>query len=279
MLQCKPLRFWLVPVAVLLTGCKAESQPPHTGVRTVPITRIVRIPAVALTEPAISGAPGPANLAILPGAADELPQGPEGFDVLDDESLVVTDPLRKRIAVFDRTGAYRSERTVGFATNSVTHLPDGSLRVIESKNGTVHIVDSGGGVRDSPAPAAVPPEVRLTGANSATVGRPQISGGRGGPLEIRLETPGVRLLSVESLGTGEKGDTYVALETTTGGDSVDLSKIVRRYAADGRPVCETSGMPLDYYIRPVDEIRVRRGVVYQLMPTNSEVRINVWNTN
>ena len=38
-------------------------------------------------------------------------------------------------------------------------------------------------------------------------------------------------------------------------------------------------MPLDYFVHPEDEFRMRGAVLYQLMPERSELRINMWDTN
>jgi len=89
----------------------------------------------------------------------------------------------------------------------------------------------------------------------------------------------VLLFSLEVLATDSGGNTYVALESTTGSreaDEINVNKYVRKYSADGKLVDEIADIALDYYVTPVDELRVRRGVVYQLLTTNTEVRINVW---
>ena len=71
----------------------------------------------------------------------------------------------------------------------------------------------------------------------------------------------------------------MALKTTSGSDAVEVRKSVRKFGPDGAVICETSNMPLDYFIRPTDEIRVRKGVVYELASTESELQINTWDTN
>ena len=98
-------------------------------------------------------------------------------------------------------------------------------------------------------------------------------------MEIKFDKAGLRLLSLQGIALEPPGDAYIALESTAGGDAVDLNKVVRRYAANGRLVSETTSMPLDYVVRPTDEIRVRKGVIYQLMTTKSELQINIWDTN
>ena len=98
-------------------------------------------------------------------------------------------------------------------------------------------------------------------------------------MEIKFDKAGLRLLSLQGIALEPPGDAYIALESTAGGDSVDLNKVVRRYASNGNLLSETSNLPLDYVVRPTDEIRVRKGVIYQLMTTRSELQIIVWDTN
>ena len=120
------------------------------------------------------------------------------------------------------------------------------------------------------------------GQNRGTVSRPSIDNSHGGPLAIQFDKPGALLLSLESLAIDREGDTFVALETTARGEgpeAIDLTKYVRRYSSDGNLLREIADIPLDYYVPPVDELRVHKGVVYQLQTTSSEVRVNVWDTN
>src|SRR5262249_48596005 len=109
---------------------------------------------------------------------------------------------------------------------------------------------------------------------AGTPGRP------GGALEIHFEKPGLRLVSIQGLAVDSSGDVFVALEATNGGGgAVDFNKTGWRDFAGGTLVAETTDLPLDYYVRPTDEIRVHKGQVFQLMTTSSEVRINIWDTN
>jgi hypothetical protein len=221
---------------------------------------------------------------IWPGAADEPPEGPVGFDVLEDGSLLVTDPLRSQISFFEADGKFRKAWKIGFPADSLTAMRNGMVLVREATTGRLLAFDQDGHAR--PAEAATLPERAearvLTGQNRATVIRSAIDNTHGGPLEIQFDKPGLTLLSAESLATDQKGDTYVALETTASGgaaEGISLNKYVRRYASDGKLLCEIADIPLDYYVPPVDELRVHRGVVYQLQTTKSEVRVNVWDTN
>jgi hypothetical protein len=253
---------------------------------TIPLTRVLRIPVSRLgtqgTADFLNAAP--ATLMISPGATDEPPEGPNGFDVLEDGSLLITDPLRSRVSSFDSDGRFRKAWKIGFRADSLTAIANGLVVVREASTGRLQAFDREGQAR--PAEAVTLPErveARvLTGQNRGTVSRPVIDNAHGGPLVIQFDKPGVTLLSLESLANDQKGDTFVALETTASGEApeaISLNKYVRRYSSDGKLLCEIADIPLDYYVPPVDELRVHKGVVYQLQTTSSEIRVNVWDTN
>jgi|SRR5580704_4252650 hypothetical protein len=277
---------FLFLVTALMAG-NAGGGPRGSGseVRTIALTRVIRIPVSALSvqESAELQDGDSANLAAWPGAADEPPEGPNGFDVLDDGSFLISDPLRSRIAVFDSQGKFRGAWKIAFAADSITVIPKGLVLVHEASTGQLHVFDSQG--QPHPNEGAALPEpapARVLDSKSGTVSRLATGDAHGGPLDVRFDIPGLTLLSLQTLATDHEGNTYIALETTAGGeatDAINLKKYVRRYAASGKLVCEITDIPLDYYIAPVDELRVHKGIVYQLMTTSSEVRINVWDTN
>jgi hypothetical protein len=240
------------------------------------MTSTIRIPAVLLTVNAANTPSDPARVAILAGSDDELPQGPTGFDVDDGGGFLVTDPLRKRIALFDSQGKYRSEWQIGFSADSITLESDQSARVRDTLTGEFHQYDRTGSPLSGARSVRELPPARLTGRTTGVVERTTTSGERSSPLEVAIENAGLKLLSLENMGTDQHGDTYVALEIATGADAVGLNKSIRRLARDGKVIRQTADLPLDYYIAPVNELRIRNSVVYQLMTTPSEVRINVW---
>lgn len=252
--------------------------------RTIFLTRVIRLPVKLLKGSGEFGQPGSESLAVSPGATDELPDGPSGFDILDDGRILITDPLQNRIGVFDTSGKFLEAWKTAFAADSVKVLANRAVLIRQANTGEVHVFSSEGRPRVSEG-ATLPlgAEARLSGGNSGTVIRPGAGTSRGELLAIQYDHPRSTLLSLEWLDTDPSGNTYVALEATTGekegAESVDLSKRVRKYAADGMLVAETVDVPLDYYVPPVDEFRVSNGNVYQLFTTESEVRINVWNMN
>jgi hypothetical protein len=274
------LRCLILTCALLASGSVGAQPRPEPAVRTISLTRVVRIPVTTQRPQDVgqTAKPNVETLLLSPGAPDELPEGPNGFDVLDDGSFLITDPLRQRIAVIGPQGTFHQEWKLGFAADSVTVIPNGLVLVREASTGQLHGFDRQGQPR--PADRAALPEpaaTRLLTAKSGSVTRPG-----GAAIEVQFERPGLRLLSLESLPTDTGGNTYVALEATAGGEAtegINVNKYIRKYSADGKLVAEIADIPLDYYVRPVDELRVRKGIVYQLMTANSEVRINAWDTN
>jgi hypothetical protein len=280
-----------VILLVLLSGPLAVDAPgDRTGLAsnlcTITLTQVIRIPVRTLgtLDTAESLNAAPATLMIWPGAADAPAEGPAGFDVLNDGSLLITDPLRSNVSSFDPHGRFLKAWKIGFATDSLTVIANGLVLAREASTGRMHAFDQEGETRT--AEGVTPPERDeahvLAGQNRGTIMRPASENAHGGPLEVQLDKPGLTLLSLESLATDQNGDTYVALETTTNGEAteaISLNKYVRRYSALGKLLCEIANIPLDYYVTPVDELRVHKGVVYQLQTTRSEVRVNVWDTN
>lgn len=270
---------------LVISGSGHEPARPQAEVRLIRLTRTVRIP-VSMQEIQPTGKiplGDPATLMVSPGAQDEPPNGPAGFDVLDDGSLLICDPLRDSVSVFDGQGKFREAWKIGFAADSLTVGVNGLILVREASTGQLHVLDRQG--RSRPTESATLPqaaEARVLTGHSGTVTVPPIGSAGGRTIEVRFDKPGLRLLSIEGLGTDSQGNIYVALETTTGGEEtegINLNKSVRKYAANGMLVCEVTDIPLDYYVTPVDELRVRKGFLYQLMTGRSEVHINVWDMN
>jgi hypothetical protein len=274
-----------VLAASLVGQFRSAPNPAAPSPRSIALTRTVRIPVNLLTstDGVTAPNPDPATLTIAPGAADERPEGPDSFDVLEDGSVVVTDPIRNRIAVFDAQGKYRQSWKIGFAADSVTAVANGLTLVREARTGQLHAFGKDG--RVSSAEHVALPEAgvaRLLSGNSGVVTPHSAKNSQAGSFAIRIDRPGSALISLEVLATDAEANSYVALESTAGtaeADEINVDKYVRKYAGDGRLVSETSDLPLDYYVTPVDELRVHRGIVYQLLTTNKEVRINVWDMN
>ncbi len=87
------------------------------------------------------------------------------------------------------------------------------------------------------------------------------------------------MASIEKLGRDAKGRVYVAIETPIAGDEIAVRKVIRKYAADGTLLAEIRDVPLDYFVEPVREFRIKGdGKVYQLAPGANLVSINIWDT-
>ena len=208
-----------------------------------------------------------------------MPEGPAGFDVFADGNLLIADPLHKRLAVFSPEGRFLRELKVGIAVNNLTILANETIRVHEASTEDIYIFDfKGQPARSTAEPEPVGPgdeETHVFSGNSGSVPGPQ--GGRA--LKVEFSRPGMRLLSLERLTTDSAGNSYVALEAGKSGETIDVSKFVRKYSATGKLVSEVSDIPLDYYVTPINELRVRKGVLYQLRTTRSEVQVNEWDMN
>src|ERR1700723_1295343 len=157
----------------------ARGAPPGTApsLCTIPLTRSVRIPVnmLAAQDTAKSPSAAPANLLISPGAEDELPEGPDGFDVLDNGSLLITDPLQSRI--------------VSFGPDSLTVMANGMVLIREASTGRLHAFDREGQARnteEATLPARAEARVQ-SGKNRGEVMRLASDGTQGRPLEIQFD--------------------------------------------------------------------------------------------
>jgi len=101
-------------------------------------------------------------------------------------------------------------------------------------------------------------------------------------VSVVYDQPRSTLVSIQPIAVDPNLGTFVALETTDAestSDSIDVHELVRRYSPSGEFISETAWLPLDYYVPPLDELRVHNGVLYQLETTRTEVYINQWDLN
>src|SRR5262249_52353538 len=210
---------------------------------------------------AISPESGSNTLLVSEGASDEPAEGPAAFDVFDDGSLLIADPLRKRLAVFSSSGEYQRELQIGFAADDVTIRPGGVIQVREASTGEMHFIDQDGKPRSQEGAAQQPPaESKLLTDKSAAVA---LDGGQG-MLQVKFEKPGLKLLSIQSLGRDPEGNTYVALEGTAGGAEGGGRKKEREESGAGQVDTEIGEIPLDYFCSAIHEIRIRKSTGYKL---------------
>lgn len=267
-------------------ACSKRQETP--SVRTIPLTRTIRIPALIMTSDT-SLAPWRLNAGLLTttdGGEDELPQGPESFEVLPDGGFVIADPLQRRVVFYDSLGNYVTVWPIGLAVNSITLREGGEFAVRQANSGDYFFVDQRGQVLPQSAQPrrrggnTAPAEARLLDRNRGRIGEPRARGTTGGGIEIAFDSDTTQMVSLQNLGTDAQGNVYAVLEITQGNSAaIDVRKIVRKYSAAGRLIAEILDLPLEAEIAPVDELRLHRGCVYQLVPTRTEVRLNVWDTN
>jgi hypothetical protein len=262
-------------------GVQQSSASTDQRVRKVGLTRTLHIPAIKVIDNGdpTAAARGSSAMAIWPGGNDEPPEGPTGFDVFDDGTLVITNPLLKKLSWYDAQGTFKRSWDLDFSPDSVSITRDNLMSIHDAKTGEVHTLDREG--KAHPAQTAssnTPLQAKVLSGKEGVISAPASNVGT---IRVRFDDAASSLLSLEVLDTGSARGTFVALEATaTGGEpgSINLKKMVRLYSPTGALQCESSEMPLDYYVLPVDELRVRNGIIYQLMTTSTEVRINEWKT-
>lgn len=260
------------------TGTPAAAQLERIQVKKIGPTRTVMLPVAEANEATSEQA-----LTITPGAEDELPEGPQAFDVLLDGTFVVADPIAKRVAFFDSSGRFRSAQPVGFAATEISLVADGRLLVRRSGSGDVYRVDAGGVAPVSEADTgALRPasSARLTGRNSGIVYADTSQGAaEARVINVRYEDPPLQLVSLRKIGADSMGNVFVALEAGTPDEVVDVKTIIRKYSADGRPLAEMTGVTDDMSVQPEEPFRVRGNLLYMLAPRTNGVAIHIWDSS
>jgi hypothetical protein len=264
-----------------MAACSKQRDDSTTQIRRVAVSRVVKIPAQFWTSN-IAARQNPGVLTVTQKSEDELPQGPEGFEVLPDGGFAITDPLQRRLVFYDSLGDFRAAWPIGFAANSVTALPGGAMELRDAKSGEIVLFDAAGqrlSARAAVRSRGAGADARLLELNRGVIARPRTRGSAPGDLQVDFASDSSQMVSLQNLGVDAGGNTYVALEAARGSDVIDIQKIIRKYAADNTLICQITDIPLDYYVPPVNEFRIRAGQVYQLLPQEKEVIINIWNTN
>ena len=277
----------LLLTSVLGSACSTPE--PGVGtpdVRTYAMQRTVRLPVQRLEAGMPPPFPPVDSLVTTGGAEDELPRGPQSFDVLPGGGFVVADPLQQRLAFFDSTGAFAEAWPLGFAVTRLTLMEDGRLEVRRADTGDYAFVDAFGDVQPVSAQAqasravGVQGEARLDRSlrNQGRITWPSARSGAADALDVRLEADSTEMVSLRSLGTDRRGYTFVALETTGGGEEIDVQTVIHLYDPDGRLAGRITDVPSDADLHPEDAFRVRGGHLYQLVVQPGEVLIHVWET-
>jgi hypothetical protein len=263
-------------VAIAILGFRVSSQTHRGagGAAVLTATRVIQLP-VSYIE---NGDSARDRLALSAGAEDELPNGPASFDVSADGGVVVTDPLKQRLVYFDSEGRFVKDMALGFTPREVWLADNGTPRVQAAGGMWLEPTGDGQARETGFEPDAPRPGSALrTGPDRGFVlgDAPGMAEKTGFPV---LVPEG--LASIEKLGRDAKGRVYVALETPIAGDEIAVRKVIRKYAADGTLLAEIRDAPLDYFVEPIREFRIKGdGTVYQLVPRGSLVAINIWDTS
>ncbi len=273
-------------LGIAMLAFKEKADHPGDGIIKVETpSRVVHIPLYMLASKQdgekLRGNLG--ALAATPGGTDEPPRGPESFDVLEDGGFVVTDPLQDRLVLYDSLGRYSKALQIGLSASSVSFVRGGTLEVWEASTGHFFQLDQRGG-RKSIESTEVHKRVafehgvsRMTGANRGIItDRPHRVKSIGDTLRVDFDSDSTQMVSLQSLGVDREGYTYVQVEAAVAGKEIEIKNIIRKYSPDGRMACQIVDIPSGYYVTPTDAFRVRWGKVYQFLPRESEVRINVW---
>src|SRR5437879_2983042 len=83
---------WVCLAGVLMLAACSGGRPveQQTGaLRTIDVTRVVRIATTNDVEKSAAGQSEPAKLTVSLGSPDELPEGPDGFDLTSDGNFLI----------------------------------------------------------------------------------------------------------------------------------------------------------------------------------------------
>ncbi len=261
------------------------------------LVETVELPTRILQSDEFIDTYGENELVILDGGEDELPIGPQGFDVLDGGGFVVADPLRSRLAFFDSTGTYLASCRLELPAMSVTRvgnqfevrdLKSGKwyrARLLEGEVGSECIVEDAPegsvGVRaaEEGGDATLNRSLPNTGTIDWTVG----SRADRTPLQVTWESDTTNMVSLQGIGpvagsTRALGDELmvVAVEAARSAETIQLTKEIQVYDTSNRLVASVPNLSIDYLIAPVNEFRVHGTRLYQFYPKREGIRINVW---
>ena len=271
--------FILIGILLIQLCCNNSKQ----DIPIISKSRTVRVPVRMLSSiTPESMLEDPGALTISAGGEDELPQGPQSFDVFNDGSFVITDPLQRRIVFYDSLGQYLEAWQIGFPANHIIVREDAFLEATKATSGDTFLIDDNGQIHPanmrtrSQVSKPNRGEAKRLGLNRGVIFRPRTRGKEQGTLEINFKSDSTQMIALLDLGIDRQGNTYVALETTHGKESIDIIKYIRKYSSWGKIIFQINDISLDYFIHPEDEFRIKNGRIYQMQPAQSELLINVW---
>jgi hypothetical protein len=223
------------------------------------------------------------TLTIRAAQPEQAAEGPQSFAVLANRDLVVADPLRRRLVVFDAGGAFRRSIDVGVPVDDVVALGDDRLRLTEAGRPDPFAISLTGERLPALAVAAPAPQLEAT-LTSERTGRIQMPVGAALPasaappaIAVQIQQPSLRMASLQVIASTAT-HVYVAIESaaSAGTSLASLGVIVRRYAVDGGFDREVRNISTDYYVPPRTPFRIADDTLYQLFPASDAVQIRVW---
>jgi hypothetical protein len=217
------------------------------------------------------------KLAISAGAEDELPDGPASFDITADGSFVIADRLKRRLVLYNDRGEFVRDIPLDFTPADVWVTASGAV-CLESSAGHAFRANANGAVGATEELPPAPPlnSAILVGPHQGFLTGVTPSSQESAGVTVRFD--GGRMVSIETIGYDSGRNIYAALETAVGSSEVDAGKILRKYRGDGSLAAEIRDVPVDYYVAPLREFRLKGQKIYQMVTGDAQVSINVWDT-
>jgi len=225
----------------------------------------------------------PGRIGFMPGAEDELPEGPQSFTVLNNGTIVIADPLKLRLAFFDPSGAFLRDIRTGFAMKRLYSTTYGVLVVENAITGEWTRISEKGTMDPHPlsARAGEPSsdvKVGFIKPNLGEIRLPAAGTRSATAIPIYYASDDATMIALRCLGREERGKIYVLLETTRGSAEIEIRQIIRKYTAKGRLICQIEDIPVGNFISPFDEFCIVEGTVYHLLINQDEIVISEWDT-
>ncbi len=260
------------------------STPMTPPVRSPSLYRTVQIPGHNLTTSSViktammdSGA-----LALSPGAPEELPEGPNSFDVFKNGWLVINDPLTHRIVIYDSLGKYQFALQVPFSVSSLWLTDAEDLYIEKATTGEIFDINRQSQIQPvshNIKSAADQSRGKFIDFNHGEIQLPHRRD-RGVPaIKVDFHSDSSKMVALYPLTLDESGNMYIVIESFKPAETLAIAQIIRKYTPNGALDAQIDGVPMDYFIIPRDKFRVRNGRVYQLLPQREKVLLHIWNTN
>jgi hypothetical protein len=259
-------------------SCRPRAEKPSTVI-VVTTGQSIRIP-IRLVTPSQPSVSTRTELVVNSGSEDDLPEGPQGFDVRPDGGFVLTDPLQDRLVFYSARGDFTGELAIGFAADLVHILDSEHLAVRRAATGDYYTVNRQGTVLPIRATEAEIPETSYARLISSQTG--QIMDDRinnGGVLKVEFNVHDRQMVSLRTIPSSDHDWIYVAIETAGSGQTIQVRTVLRKYDLGGTVVSEINDASPQLYWTPSIEFRISHGIVYQMVPSSADIIINVWDTN